>query len=98
MKIRWSPLAIERVTEIGDYIATEYPQTALRIVKEIIESVARLQQFPKSGRIVPEFDNPYIREVIHAPYRILYQEYNDAVEILTVIHSRQLLTEKSLRH
>ena len=96
MKIRWSPLFIERLTEVGDYIAKEYPVAALRIVKEIIVSVSRLEQFPKSGRIVPEFGNPEIREVIHSPYRILYQENDGFVEILTLIHSRQLLTEERL--
>ena len=96
MKIRWPPLAISRITEIGDFIAIDYPERALRIVREIIGAIARLKQFPKSGRIVPEFENPDIREVIHPPYRILYQEYEDAVEILTVIHSRQLLTQEKL--
>jgi prevent-host-death family protein len=96
MKIRWSPLAVSRITDIGDYIAIDYPERALRIVKEIIRSVSRLKQFPKSGRIVPEFENPDIREVLHPPYRILYQEYGDAIEILTVMHSRQLLTEEKL--
>jgi addiction module RelE/StbE family toxin len=93
MKIRWSPLSIERITEIGDYIAQESPATALRIIREIIQSVERLEAFPKSGRVVPEFGNPDIREVIHPPYRILYQEVDTIIEILTVIHSRQQLSQ-----
>lgn len=96
MKLRWSPLSIRRITEIGDYIAEEAPITALRIMQEIIQSVERLELFPKSGRIVPEFNNPDIREVIYPPYRILYQEYESIIEILTVIHSRQLLTEDKI--
>jgi toxin ParE1/3/4 len=96
MKIRWSPRSIDRIIEIGDYIAKDSPLTALRVMKSIFESVERLELFPKSGRIVPEFGNPEIREVIHNPYRILYQEFENAVEILTVIHSRQLLTGDSI--
>lgn len=97
MKIRWSPRFIKRITEIGDYIAEEYPITALRVSQDIIKSIERLEKFPKSGRVVPEFNNPEIREVIHPPYRILYQEYEDVVEILTILHSRQILTGEMLK-
>ena len=92
-----SPFAKSRLKEIGEYIAKEYPRTALKVVDEIFHSVDRLEQFPLSGRVVPEFDDPEIREVIHPPFRILYQPYESIVEILTVIHSRQLLTEDKLQ-
>ncbi len=96
MKIRWSPRSIGRITEIGDYIAQDSPLTALSVMRKILQSVERLEDFPKSGRVVPEFNNPEIREVIHPPYRILYQEFENVIEILTVIHSRQLLTEDKI--
>lgn len=91
MNIRWSPLALERIEEIGSAIATEAPITAHRVMQRILDAVGRLDAFPMSGRVVPEIGNPVIREVIDPPYRILYQVHQDVVEVLTVIHSRQSL-------
>ncbi|MCF8111459.1 MAG: type II toxin-antitoxin system RelE/ParE family toxin [Desulfobacteraceae bacterium] len=49
----------------------------------------RLVDFPESGRIVPEFGDPGIREVIRKPFRIVYRVRNDtnAVEIIRVWHA-----------
>jgi plasmid stabilization system protein ParE len=42
-----------------------------------------------SGRIVPEFNMPQIREVMEGPYRIIYHIGADRIEVLTVLHSSQ---------
>ena len=57
------------------------------------ESLTRLQDFPESGRVVPEFpDLPY-REVIAKPYRFFYRVKEDAVWIVGVWHDAQLPEE-----
>ncbi len=54
MKIVWSSLAIDRVTEIAQYIAQDSPNSAQKWVESTFKSVERLEKFPKSGRMVPE--------------------------------------------
>jgi toxin ParE1/3/4 len=46
-----------------------------------------------SGRKVPEFEAEDIREIIETPYRIIYRIKPDQVDVLSVVHSKQLLTE-----
>jgi plasmid stabilization system protein ParE len=47
---------------------------------------------PLSGRIVPEFEQENIREIIKGSYRIIYRVLSEnEVNILTVFHSSQLL-------
>jgi toxin ParE1/3/4 len=46
-----------------------------------------------SGRKVPEFEAEDIREIIEKPYRIIYRIKPDQVDVLSVVHSKQLLTE-----
>jgi toxin ParE1/3/4 len=87
----WSPLALERVADIATWIAQERPAAAARIVEDLFAAVARLSQFPESGRQVPEFDRPDLREVIHRQYRIVYRITADHIAVLTVRHSLQLL-------
>ncbi len=59
--------------------------------KNILKSIEILKKFPKIGRIVPERQNPLIREIIYKGYRIIYREINHQIEILTIIHSSKLL-------
>ncbi|NOQ65381.1 MAG: type II toxin-antitoxin system RelE/ParE family toxin [Methyloprofundus sp.] len=91
MKIIWSPLAVDRVEEIAKYIAQDSPNSAQKWVESTFNVVERLEQFPKSGRIVPEIVQNDFREIIHGKYRIIYRLHSESISILTVRHSRQLL-------
>ena len=62
-----------------------------RVIREIISSVERLALFPESGRIVPEFQIPNLREVIHPPFRIVYRLEENKVRIVRVWRSEKLL-------
>jgi plasmid stabilization system protein ParE len=91
VKITWSPLAIDRVAEIAKYIAQDSPNSAQKWVESTFKIVERLEQFPKSGRIVPEIKQDDFREIIHGNYRIIYRLQSESISILTVRHGRQLL-------
>ncbi len=63
------------------------------MVQLITASVSRLSTFPLSGRMVAEYADPTIREVIVRPYRVLYRHLadKDEVQVIAIIHgSRQL--------
>jgi len=91
MKIIWSPLALERVDEIVDYVAQENLEAARLLAIDLFGAVERLEKFPESGRIVPEGNRQNIREVIQGKYRIIYRADAKQVAILTVRHVRQRL-------
>jgi toxin ParE1/3/4 len=52
--------------------------------------VARLADFPESGRTVPELGVRQVREVIFGAYRVFYR-VGSAVEVLSVRHCSQLV-------
>ena len=64
---------------------------------ELISEADRLQEFPELGRIVPEYRNDYIREIIFRPYRIVYRvdHENKICEIARVWHSARGIPELS---
>lgn len=70
MKIVWSPLALERVEEIAQYIAGDKPAAAIKWFNELFTTVERLADFPESGRIVPEVGVHRIREILFGAYRV----------------------------
>ena len=91
MKIIWSPLAVDRVSEIAGYIAQDNPVAAESWINTVFKKVEDLKAFPESGRIVPETENKTIRELIYGNYRIIYRLKEKRLSVLTVRHGKQVL-------
>jgi len=54
-------------------IADSRPEASIRFVKSVFCSVEHLIDFPEASRIVPEFGDPCIREIVRKPCRIVYR-------------------------
>ena len=76
---------------IIDYIAQDSLEYAISFYAQISEKVEILIQFPKMGRIVPEFDDPNIRELILRNYRLIYRISGENIQILRLIHGSRIL-------
>jgi plasmid stabilization system protein ParE len=88
----WQPEATADVARIVRDRSNYSPESAERLAKAIIARVDQIAEFPQSGRMIPEFQLPRLREVLEQDYRILYEVYADRIEVFGVISSRQLLT------
>lgn len=87
--IIWAPLAKEDLRALFVYIADQDPSAAHRLASAIIAATKRLEDFPQSGRVVPEFGWESLREIIVRPYRIIYRlspEY-ERIEVVRIWHS-----------
>ncbi len=91
MKIIWSSLAIDRTTEIAEYIAQDNPSAATKWVEVLFDKVLVLKSSSKSGRVVPETHREDIRELLYCNYRITYRIEKSKISILTVRHCKQIL-------
>jgi toxin ParE1/3/4 len=92
VKIVWTQIAIEDLQLIHEYISKDSKLYAERLIEKIIERVDQLETFPKSGRVVPEFETETIRELIEGNYRIIYQILPDYIGIVRIHHSARQLT------
>ena len=72
-KIVWSATARDDLREIAAGIAQDRPLVAEDYCLELIALAETVGDFPRLGRIVPEFDDENVREVIRHPYRIIYE-------------------------
>ena len=97
MKIIWSPLAIDRTTEIAEYIAQDNPSAAGLWVETLFDKVQLLKSSPQNGRVVPETDRKDIRELIYGNYRIIYKVEKTRISVLTVRHGKQILPEEDMK-
>lgn len=93
--VLWTEQARADLAAIRAFISQDSPHYASVIVSRIIAATDRLVPFPESGRAVPEFDDPFVREVVYRPYRIVYRLVGvDELHVLTVHHASQtFLTE-----
>jgi toxin ParE1/3/4 len=87
MRIAWSPQSLRDLDAIHEYIAQDSKHYADVTVSRLFAAVERLPGFPHSGRIVPECDNPAIREIIVGRFRVVYRVREALIEILTVFRA-----------
>jgi toxin ParE1/3/4 len=91
MRIFWSPLAIDRASEIAEYIDQDKPSAAVKWVNTVFSKVEQLKSAPEIGRHVPEIKNNQFRELIYGDYHIIYRIEKKQQSILTIRHSKQIL-------
>ena len=91
MRIIWSPLAVDRASEIADYIAQDKPSAAEKWIDTVFSKVEQLKSSPEIGRIVPEINDSQFRELMYGNYRIIYRIETKQISILTIRHGRQIL-------
>ena len=89
MRVRFTPTGRAQFLTAIAYIRRENPVAAARFRQRAEQALRRLEQFPESARVVPEFpDLPY-REVIVPPYRFFYRITEATVWVVAVWHGAQ---------
>ena len=73
------------------YAGQNVPEVGERLIGEIVASIEALADHPDMGRIVPEFDQPFLRELIRPPFRIVYRRDPKHVRVVRVWRSERLL-------
>ncbi len=74
------------------YESQGVPEVGERIVAEILARVEDLGRHPELGRVVPEFNQPFLRELIHTPYRIIYRHEQNMIFVVRIWRHERLLS------
>jgi addiction module RelE/StbE family toxin len=90
-KIIWSPIATQDLREIYHYIREDSELYASRLIDKIVERIEILRKMPRAGKVVVEFEDENIRELIEGNYRIIYLIAADSIEIVRIHHGARLL-------
>ena len=88
-QVRLSRSAQSDIEGIIRYISIDDPHQALRFGRFLIQHTRSLGQFPERGRVVPEFEDQSIREIIVRAYRVVYGVNRDkhSIEVLRFWHA-----------
>ncbi|MCP9494637.1 MAG: type II toxin-antitoxin system RelE/ParE family toxin [Pyrinomonadaceae bacterium MAG19_C2-C3] len=87
MNIFWTDAALAQLEAIRDYYAQTSPDYANRLIENLFARAEQAARFPHSGRAVPEYDLPEVRQLLEGSYRIIYLILEVHIEILAVIHT-----------
>lgn len=93
-EIRFAASALADLEDVLAWYAEQgVPVVGKRLVAEVFQRVEILADHPESGRKVPEFDQPRLRELIHPPFRIVYRHdpAPGLVRVVRVWRSERLL-------
>jgi plasmid stabilization system protein ParE len=88
-RILWTGPALDDLRAVREHVSRDRPEAAKRLAGRIRDRVALLAVHPESGRVVPELEPLGYREVIAAPYRIVYELRKRDVVVLRVWHGRR---------
>ena len=92
-KVMWIESAWRDLEEVADYIAKDSFHYAAAFVREARDAARTLAYLAERGLVVPEFNDPSIRELFVRGYRLIYQVAEQTVYIIGFIHgARDLWT------
>jgi toxin ParE1/3/4 len=94
--VKWTLPARNDLKAIYEYIALDSKFYAKKIIREIVSLSSTIPELPERGRIVPETNEPEIRELFIYSYRLIYQLSPDLIAILAVIHGSRNITAKDI--
>lgn len=96
MKIVWSKEALQRIIEIEAFIAEDNVAKAVEFTDYLIGQSLMIADNPKIGRIVPEFMDSHIRELLITGYRIVYGLHERRINILTVFEGHRQIRKTEI--
>ncbi len=85
LAVRLAESAVRDLEDVVEwYEAQGVSVVGRRLVREVLEKIEGLSVFPDRGRMVPEFNQPWLRELIHPRFRIVYRRESHCVRIVRV--------------
>ncbi|MDE0443599.1 MAG: type II toxin-antitoxin system RelE/ParE family toxin [Gammaproteobacteria bacterium] len=92
VSVRFAESAVADLEAIKEWYADQgVPDVGDRILGGVFERVERLSEHPDMGRVVPEFGESFLRELIYPPFRIVYHRSTKLVRVIRVWRSERLL-------
>jgi plasmid stabilization system protein ParE len=88
-RVVWTQSARQALDDAVAYVAADAPRRSAELLIRVLDAAASLDHFSERGRIVPEVNDPTVRELIVPPYRLIYEVTRDEVRVLGLLHDRQ---------
>lgn len=92
LNITLADSAIRDLENVREYYRDQQiPNVGERLIEQILQDVELLGHQPEMGRVVPEFELEYLREIVRPPFRIVYRRDRNRVRVVRVWRSERPL-------
>lgn len=88
-EVVWTLRATADLESIVEYIFRDSEFYATAVARELIAAARSLTTFAERGRMVPEYEEPTVREIIVRRYRLIYRVKPERIEVLRIIYGAQ---------
>jgi plasmid stabilization system protein ParE len=75
--VRWTSVAFRQFRGIVEYVAAFSPTAGSTLADRITQALDTLETFPRLGRMVLDYQDEAIRELIVGDYRVVYRLVGD---------------------
>jgi plasmid stabilization system protein ParE len=82
----WAESAQSALDEVIEYIAKDSRKAAVRVLDAALDAASGLATFSERGRVVPELNDPTIREIFMFRYRLMYRVEEARVVVVAFLH------------
>jgi plasmid stabilization system protein ParE len=91
VRVEWSLEARDDLQRIAEFIRRDSRAYARAVVRRILDSIRKLEQFARMGRVVPELGDEAFRELLIYSHRVIDRIEGDVVTIAAIVHGKQSL-------
>jgi toxin ParE1/3/4 len=91
-RVVWTEQARRMLDDAVSYVAQDSHLAAERLLIRALEAASSLDVFSERGRIVPELNQPDVRQLLVQRYRLVYEVTPAEVQILAFVHGARDLT------
>ena len=90
-EVTWTDTASDDLDEVAGYISKDSEFYAATVVRELISAARSLTILSERGRVVREYRDPTIRQLVVRDYRIVYHITDSFIYVLRIIHGARML-------
>ncbi len=97
-KVTLSATALMNLESIHEYISKDAEFYADKVIAKILQRITILETHPMIGKVVREFGNPLVRELIEGKYKIIYEIISEGeISVLRIYHGARLLKDLKIK-
>jgi toxin ParE1/3/4 len=93
VKVTWTEEGIDSYDEVVEFLSERSLAHAGSLEVGVLKAVQQISEFPESGRMVPERENPRLREVLVEGYRLIYRLSADGITVEILLHASVTLPD-----
>ena len=84
-RVTWAPAALEDFRRIYLFLKQDAPGYARAFRDRVTRQARLLEQFPRMGQMVPEVDDPDVRQLRVQKFRLIYRVKGEDVEMYVIL-------------